>query len=105
MRKTALHAGPPAPAIGWGRPTGQRRQEASRRRRESLALPPMDTEAPKDVRSGPEAPVAGAGAPREPAETAAWLMRNAADCLPDRALARKLAEGRPLRVKLGIDPT
>ena len=40
-----------------------------------------------------------------PAETAAWLARNAVDCLPEGALADKLAEGRPLRVKLGIDPT
>ncbi|MGZ4350597.1 MAG: tyrosine--tRNA ligase [Solirubrobacteraceae bacterium] len=39
------------------------------------------------------------------AETAAWLARNTVDCLPDGALERKLAEGRPLRVKLGIDPT
>jgi tyrosyl-tRNA synthetase len=44
-----------------------------------------------------------------PAETAAWLARNAVDCLPAGGLERKLAEaerdGRPLRVKLGIDPT
>jgi tyrosyl-tRNA synthetase len=44
-----------------------------------------------------------------PAEAAAWLARNAVDCLPDGGLERKLAEaaqaGRPLRVKLGIDPT
>ena len=40
-----------------------------------------------------------------PAETAAWLARNAVDSLPDGGLERKLAEGRPLRVKLGIDPT
>ena len=37
------------------------------------------------------------------------LSANAVDCLPDGALAVKLAkarrEGRPLRVKLGIDPT
>jgi tyrosyl-tRNA synthetase len=38
-------------------------------------------------------------------EEAAWLTRNAVDCLPEGALERKLAEGRPLRVKLGIDPT
>jgi tyrosyl-tRNA synthetase len=43
--------------------------------------------------------------PRGAAETAAWLARNTVDCLPDGALARKLAEDRPLRVKLGIDPT
>jgi tyrosyl-tRNA synthetase len=36
---------------------------------------------------------------------AAWLARNAVDCLPDGGLERKLALGRPLRVKLGIDPT
>jgi tyrosyl-tRNA synthetase len=40
-----------------------------------------------------------------PAETAAWLARNAVDCLPEGELERKLAAGRPLRVKLGIDPT
>jgi tyrosyl-tRNA synthetase len=43
--------------------------------------------------------------PTGPAETAAWLARNTVDSLPDGALARKLADGRPLRVKLGIDPT
>ena len=37
--------------------------------------------------------------------TAAFLERNAVDSLPAGALASKLAEGRPLRVKLGIDPT
>jgi tyrosyl-tRNA synthetase len=40
-----------------------------------------------------------------PAEMAAWLARNAVDCLPEGELERKLASGRPLRVKLGIDPT
>jgi tyrosyl-tRNA synthetase len=40
-----------------------------------------------------------------PSETAAWLTRNAVDCLPEGGLERKLAEGRPLRVKLGVDPT
>jgi tyrosyl-tRNA synthetase len=43
------------------------------------------------------------------AEEAARLARNAVDSLPEGALAVKLqaarAEGRPLRVKLGIDPT
>jgi tyrosyl-tRNA synthetase len=39
------------------------------------------------------------------AESAAWLARNAVDCLPGGGLERKLADGRPLRVKLGIDPT
>ena len=36
---------------------------------------------------------------------AAWLERNAVDSLPIGALARKLSLDRPLRVKLGIDPT
>ena len=35
----------------------------------------------------------------------AWLERNAVDSLPAGELERKLALGRPLRVKLGIDPT
>jgi tyrosyl-tRNA synthetase len=46
-----------------------------------------------------------AGTPSAPGETAAWLARNAVDSLPEGALARKLALNRPLRVKLGIDPT
>jgi tyrosyl-tRNA synthetase len=33
------------------------------------------------------------------------LLRNVVDALPEGGLERKLAEGRPLRVKLGIDPT
>jgi tyrosyl-tRNA synthetase len=33
------------------------------------------------------------------------LLRNAVEALPAGELERKLAEGRPLRVKLGIDPT
>jgi tyrosyl-tRNA synthetase len=44
-----------------------------------------------------------------PAAAAAWLARNAVDCLPAGGLERKLADAeksrRPLRVKLGIDPT
>jgi tyrosyl-tRNA synthetase len=55
--------------------------------RESLAL----------ARMGPDEQTAGA--------RAAWLSRNAVDCLPDGELERKLELGRPLRVKLGIDPT
>ncbi len=38
-------------------------------------------------------------------QQAAWLARNAVDCLPEGALEERLALGRPLRVKLGIDPT
>jgi tyrosyl-tRNA synthetase len=38
-------------------------------------------------------------------DPADFLLRNAVDALPDGALRAQLAEGRPLRVKLGIDPT
>jgi tyrosyl-tRNA synthetase len=45
----------------------------------------------------------------DPARQAAELVRGAEECLPEGALEEKLAlaarEGRPLRVKLGIDPT
>jgi tyrosyl-tRNA synthetase len=41
----------------------------------------------------------------EAARTAAHLARNAVDCLPEGALAERLTQGRPLRVKLGLDPT
>jgi tyrosyl-tRNA synthetase len=34
-----------------------------------------------------------------------FLLRNVVEALPEGGLERKLAEGRPLRVKLGIDPT
>lgn len=47
--------------------------------------------------------------PSSPAAAAAWIARNAVDCLPEGGLQRKLElaarERRPLRVKLGIDPT
>jgi tyrosyl-tRNA synthetase len=36
---------------------------------------------------------------------ASFLLRNVVEALPEGGLERKLAEGRPLRVKLGIDPT
>ena len=38
-------------------------------------------------------------------EDAAFLSRNAVDCLPSGALVGKLRLDRPLRVKLGLDPT
>jgi tyrosyl-tRNA synthetase len=40
-----------------------------------------------------------------PSDAAAWLSRNAVDCLPEGGLEAKLKLGRPLRVKLGVDPT
>ncbi len=39
------------------------------------------------------------------AEDARYLCRNAVEALPAGSLERQLGEGRPLRVKLGIDPT
>jgi tyrosyl-tRNA synthetase len=51
-------------------------------------------------------PTEAAGPPSgSPGEVAAWLGRNAIDSLPAGELTRKLGLGRPLRVKLGIDPT
>jgi len=41
----------------------------------------------------------------EAARTAAQLARNAVESLPAGALAERLATGRPLRAKLGLDPT
>jgi tyrosyl-tRNA synthetase len=41
----------------------------------------------------------------EAAETAARLTRNAVESLPVGALAERLSSGRPLRAKLGLDPT
>ena len=38
-------------------------------------------------------------------EAARFLLRNAVEALPEGELEKKLDEGRPLRVKLGIDPT
>lgn len=38
-------------------------------------------------------------------DQARWLARNAVDCLPRGALTEKLKLGRPLRIKLGVDPT
>jgi tyrosyl-tRNA synthetase len=38
-------------------------------------------------------------------ETAAFLVRNAVDALPEGALAARIARGDVLRAKLGIDPT
>src|SRR5919107_6154942 len=40
-----------------------------------------------------------------PGEAARFLTRNAVQALPDGELERQLAKGRPLRVKLGVDPT
>jgi tyrosyl-tRNA synthetase len=43
--------------------------------------------------------------PGENAENARFLTRNAVDALPSGELERQLGLGRPLRAKLGVDPT
>ena len=64
-----------------------------------------------DTSAGVDTPVdeGASGAPADASGDAprasAWLVRNAVDCLPQGGLERKLALRRPLRVKLGIDPT
>jgi tyrosyl-tRNA synthetase len=40
-----------------------------------------------------------------PGEAARFLTRNAVEALPEGELERQLDQGRPLRVKLGVDPT
>jgi tyrosyl-tRNA synthetase len=40
-----------------------------------------------------------------PGEATRFLTRNAVDALPRGELERQLSKGRPLRVKLGVDPT
>jgi tyrosyl-tRNA synthetase len=55
------------------------------------------------VRRGRESSIATVTEPE--VSEADFLLRNAVDALPEGALERQLAEGRPLRVKLGIDPT
>src|SRR6476659_5793540 len=54
---------------------------------------------------GRTAPVLALSAMVAPVPDAEFLARNAVDCLPSGGLERKLAQGRPLRVKLGLDPT
>ncbi len=78
---------------------------------ESLALAPMSNASAAGAQepSGQAAQDASGKVAHDAAELAAELARNAVDCLPEGALAARLAkaagEGRRLRVKLGIDPT
>src|SRR5215218_4138236 len=61
------------------------------------------TTAGGDAQGGPDSsigPVTGRAT-----DDALFLARDAVDCLPEGGLARKLALDRPLRVKLGLDPT
>jgi tyrosyl-tRNA synthetase len=84
-------------ASRYGRTAG-RGGERSRRPRESSIAP--------DAARAQFRAVAGVFTARMNArEAAAWLARNAVDSLPEGELERKLSLGRPLRVKLGIDPT
>lgn len=71
---------------------------------------PAGTAGPSRPATGPAGQAAGErDTSPAPGRLAALLSQNAVDSLPDGALAEKLAEarlaGRPLRVKLGIDPT
>jgi len=43
--------------------------------------------------------------PDTPGEAARFLTRNAVEALPEGELERQLKQDRPLRVKLGVDPT
>ncbi len=68
-----------------------------------------DVAGPNGSPVGPDAsagtPAAGAVDP-DAARVAARLTRNVVECLPEGALERRLAAAtRPLRVKLGLDPT
>ncbi len=73
------------------------------------------TDAPADPAASVDAPAEAAGVTRLTADSAsalpvaALLSANSVDSLPAGRLAEKLAsaaaQGRPLRVKLGIDPT
>jgi tyrosyl-tRNA synthetase len=47
----------------------------------------------------------GVGPQGSPRATARFLTRNAVDALPQGELERQLSKDRPLRVKLGVDPT
>ena len=70
-------------------------------RRVGLRLPWRRRESSIGCPVGQSSPTPSAS----PAQAAAWLARNAVDSLPEGVLERKLGEGRPLRVKLGVDPT
>jgi tyrosyl-tRNA synthetase len=59
-----------------------------------------------NAQGGPDSSIAPVtNSPSRAADDARFLARDAVDCLPAGALERKLALGRPLRVKLGLDPT
>lgn len=60
-----------------------------------------------ETRSETDQATSGGPASRDPAAAllADRLVRNVVDSLPAGALAERLSVGRPLRVKLGLDPT
>src|SRR5215218_1058629 len=61
------------------------------------------TKAGGNAQGGPDSSIGPVTTRAE--DDARFLARDAVDCLPSGELARKLAQGRPLRVKLGLDPT
>ncbi|MGI8594842.1 MAG: tyrosine--tRNA ligase [Solirubrobacteraceae bacterium] len=72
-----------------------------------VIVPSAPSKPPSSTPSSPSVP--SSSRPSSPSEAAAWLARNAVEVLPRGGLEAKLSraerEGRPLRVKLGIDPT
>ena len=83
--------------VGGNATPGRHRAAVPAGRRESSI-------GPDGLRRSPTRPARPANP--SPAEAAAWLARATPSTrLPDGGLERKLALGRPLRVKLGIDPT
>jgi tyrosyl-tRNA synthetase len=62
-----------------------------------------DETAGGDAQGGPDSSIGPVTS--RATDDALFLARDAVDCLPEGGLARKLALDRPLRVKLGLDPT
>ena len=96
----------PVRAIGARRePIGRGRSRPSPGGPEARIAPPA-RERESSIRPVPDLPL---GPSSDAASQAAFLERNAVDSLPAGALAEQLGraarEGRPLRAKLGIDPT
>jgi tyrosyl-tRNA synthetase len=88
---------------GGSLPSGSGRERGWQRAADACARAAHDRSSPADPPY--LAPLSTTPTPPDPTQAAAWLTRNAVDCLPRGGLERKLELGRPLRVKLGIDPT
>jgi len=63
----------------------------------------VDATGRRDATGAPDSSIGGVT--QSAADEASFLARDTVDCLPAGELERKLAAGRPLRVKLGLDPT